>query len=68
VTNPKTDPGSPEDEAPLFPTMPNLPDLRRDSIEEAAQTSPEARSRFAEMNAEEATVDPTLRRPPSDRV
>jgi hypothetical protein len=48
--------------------MPNLPDLRRDSIEEAAQTSPEARSRFAEMNAEEATVDPTLRRPPSDRV
>lgn len=55
-----------EDEAPLFPTMPNLPDLRRDAIEEAAETSPEARSRFAEMNTEEATADPALRRRPSD--
>lgn len=53
-----------EDETPLFPTMPNLPDLRRDAIEESAETSPEARSRFAAMNAEEATADPTLRRRP----
>ena len=55
-----------EDDAPLFPTMRNLPDLRRDAIEEAAETSPEARSRFAAMNSAEATGDPTLRRRPSD--
>jgi hypothetical protein len=55
-----------EDEAPLFPTMRNLPDMRRDAIEEAAETSPEARSRVARMNTDEATEDRSLTRRPSD--
>jgi hypothetical protein len=54
---------SADDDAPLFPTMPNMPDLRRDAIEEAAETSAEARARVAQMNTEEATIDPTLNRP-----
>lgn len=52
----------PEDEAPLFPTMPNLPDMRRDAIDEAAETSPEARARVARMNADEAAEDESLTR------
>jgi hypothetical protein len=53
----------PGDETPLFPTMPNLPDMRRDAIEEAAETSSEARARVSRMNDDEATADPTLSRP-----
>jgi hypothetical protein len=39
-----------------------MPDLRRDAIEEAAETSPEARMRIDELNAREAAMDASLSR------
>jgi hypothetical protein len=43
----------------------DVPDLRRDAIEEAAETSPEALGRVADLNAREAAADPAFARPES---
>jgi hypothetical protein len=51
------------DSAELHPVPRDIPDLRRDAIEEAAETSREARERVARLNAVEAAADPTLHRP-----
>lgn len=47
---------------PIPPDVPPIPDMRRDAIEEAAETSSEARGRIDRMDAQEAAADPTLRR------
>jgi hypothetical protein len=54
---------SASDNAELFPVPRDIPDLRRDAIEEASETSPEAHERTARLNALEAAADPTLQRP-----
>jgi hypothetical protein len=51
------------DSTELHPVPRDIPDLRRDAIEEAAETSREARERVAQLNALEAAADPTLHRP-----
>jgi hypothetical protein len=51
------------DTTELNPVPREIPDLRRDAIEEAAETSPEARERIQRLNAVEAAADPTLHRP-----
>jgi hypothetical protein len=56
-----TDPGP--DTTELHPVPRDVPDLRRDAIEEAAETSREARERIGRLNAVEAAADPTLHRP-----
>jgi hypothetical protein len=45
-----------------FPDARDIPDMRRDAIEEAAETSPEAYARFARLNRLEAEADPALTR------
>ena len=40
----------------------DIPDMRRDAIEEASETSGEARERFDRLNAREAEADPALHR------
>jgi len=40
-----------------------VPDLRRDALEEAAETSPEARERVQALDRREAAVDPAFERP-----
>ena len=51
------------DTTELFPVPRDIPDLRRDAIEEASETSPEALERIARLNAREAAADPALQRP-----
>ncbi len=51
------------DSTELHPVPRDVPDLRRDAIEEAAETSRDARERVARLNALEAAADPTLHRP-----
>lgn len=51
------------DLAPIPADLPPVPDMRRDAIEEAAETSPEARARIERLDTLEAGADPALRRP-----
>jgi hypothetical protein len=45
-------------------TMPDpVPDLRRDALEEAAETSPEARERVQELDRRDAAANPAFGKP-----
>src|SRR5579862_7683879 len=56
----------PPSNADASPIERDVPDHRRDAIEEAAETSPEATSRIDQLNAKERAVDPALAHPRHD--
>ena len=53
----------PAEDALEYGLMGPVPDLRRDALEEAAETSPEARERVQALDRREAAVDPAFERP-----